>query len=75
MAAKSKNQNQEEPGGTGVLVTAAKSLGKVAGKVASLAGVHVEAAKAVGKLPKKDKQRLPRRQKKAMRKSGAAPVM
>ena len=62
----------EEPGG---IVTVAKTLGKAAGKIASLAGVHADPPKSAGKLPKKNKQRLPRRQKKALRKSGTVPMM
>jgi hypothetical protein len=34
-----------------------------------------EQRKATGKLPKKNKQRLPRRQKKARKKSGTVPMM
>jgi hypothetical protein len=61
-----------------VLVSAAKVIGSKAGKIASLAGVPPETKPAtkstkVGKLLKKDKQRLPRRQKKALQKSGAGP--
>ncbi len=63
---------------SGVLAGAAKVIGKAAGKVASLAGAGAEeegnrpkpasARRAKGKLPKKNKSRLPRRQKKAQRK-------
>jgi hypothetical protein len=55
-----------------MLVTAAKAIGSAAGKIASLAGAppqpKAKAAKA-GKLPKKNGQRLPRRQKKAQKKA------
>ncbi len=59
-----------------VLVTAAKAIGSVAGKVASLVGVADEAkpntkSTKVPKLVKKDKHRLPRRQKKAQQKKSA----
>ena len=59
-----------------ILVSAAKVIGSVAGKIASLASeppVARSAAKSskVGKLPKKQKRRLPRRQKKAEQKMPA----
>jgi hypothetical protein len=56
------------------LVSAAKAVGSAAGAIAHLAGVKGEAAPAkapapkaqkVGKLPKKNRHRLPRREKKA----------
>jgi len=66
------SQKSEEESG---VIAVAKTLGKAAGKIASLAGVHAHAQpKATGKLPKKNKSRLPRRQKKALRKSGAGTV-
>jgi hypothetical protein len=60
-----------------VLVSAAKAVGSAAGKIASLAGAALEARPAtkstkVGKLPKKQGHRLPRRQKKAQRKTTPA---
>ena len=63
-----EDQNQ------GVLAGTAKVIGKAAGKVAKLVGVEAEPPRepkktAAGKLPKKNKQRLPRRQKKAQKKS------
>lgn len=56
------------------IVTAAKVTGTAACKIASLTGATPEApphAKTTkkGKLPKKHKQRLPRRQKKAQQKA------
>ena len=69
-----KEVAKAEEGGT--LVTAAKTIGKAAGKIASLAGAHLgPPPRSPGKLPKKNKSRLPRRQKKAMRRAGSAPVM
>jgi hypothetical protein len=68
-----KNVETEESSG---MVAVAKTLGKTAGKIVALAGVHATApAKAAGKLPKKNKSRLPRRQKKALHKAGGAPMM
>ena len=70
-----------EPEDESVLVSAAKSLGKAAGKVAALAGIDAPAppkgapkkkAAAKGKLPKKEKAHLPRRVKKAQKKTGSA---
>jgi len=57
-----------------MIVSAAKMIGRGAGKVAALAGVKSnihEAAVHVrkGKVPKKHKHRLPRRQKKAQQAS------
>jgi hypothetical protein len=57
------------------LTSAAKTIGKAAGKIASVAGVHADRPARTGKLPKKNKARLPRKQKKAMRKSQAVPMM
>ncbi len=54
-----------------ILITAAKSVGTAAGKMASVLGVTPETPPAksakVPKLKKKNKSRLPRRQKKALR--------
>ncbi len=59
----------------GVLVAAAKTVGKAAGKVAALvapepvpAPMHPKSVKPQ-KLQKKNKSRLPRREKKALQKS------
>jgi hypothetical protein len=73
MAQKKKDTDQS----TGV-VAMAKTIGKAAGKIASLAGVHASPSpKTAGRLPKKNKSRLPRRQKKALQKAnaGATPMM
>lgn len=70
-----KQKPPPEPDDT-LLVSAAKAIGTAAGKVASLAGVASELpAKSPkkGKLPKKNKRRLPRIQKKAQRKADASP--
>lgn len=73
MARKTVEEKTDEGGG---IVAVAKTIGKAAGKIASLAGVHADhSAKPTGKLPKKNKQRLPRRQKKALHKSEPAPMM
>jgi hypothetical protein len=61
-----------------ILVTTAKAMGTAAGKIASLAGLaepaptpsHTKSAKQP-KLQKKNKSRLPRRQKKAHQKLAA----
>jgi hypothetical protein len=60
-----------------LLVSAAKAIGSAAGKIASLASVPPAAHPAakstkVGKLPKKQGHRLPRRQKKAQQKTPAS---
>jgi len=62
------------------IVGAAKAIGKAAGKLAKLTGAvshetepHTSRPRqAKGKLPKKNKARLPRRQKKARKKSPQA---
>jgi hypothetical protein len=71
-----QRKKQVEPEPEGVLATAAKAIGTAAGKMASLAGVaaptpHTVSVK-IPKLQKKDKSRLPRRQKKALQKAAAA---
>jgi hypothetical protein len=52
------------------LVDAAKAIGTAAGKIASLLGVKPEPKPArkpaAGKLPKKNKDRLPRKEKKTL---------
>ena len=53
----------------GVLVKAAKTIGEAAGKIAAAVGVTPPAKKKVPKLTKKNKPRLPRRQKKAAKKA------
>lgn len=60
---------------SGLLVSTAKALGTAAGKIAAMVGATPEEPapkKSVkGRLPKKSKSRLPRRQKKAQRKMAA----
>jgi hypothetical protein len=53
-----------------VLVNTAKAIGTAAGKVVSLVGAAPAGTPVKkGKLPKKDKPRLPRRLKKAQKKA------
>lgn len=77
------NQNPDES----ILVRTAKKIGAAAGRLASAAGVDpvdsppasvpqraphgAKAATAGGKLPKKNKMRLPRRLKKAQQKAAS----
>ena len=57
----------------GVLVKAAKTIGEAAAKIATAVGAaHPAEKKKVPKLAKKNKSRLPRRQKKAARKATLA---
>jgi hypothetical protein len=68
-----KKKNKEESG----LVSAAKTVGAAAGKIAALAETIVERAAPaksmkIPKLAKKNKSRLPRRQKKAQQKARAS---
>ncbi len=69
-----KKKETTEISTEGILVTAAKAIGTVAGKVAKLAGVESEprepaVSQKVPKLSKKSKGKLPRREKKAAKKS------
>jgi hypothetical protein len=62
----------------GILKTAAKAIGKAAGKVVSITGTAGNSESdtgrpaAKGKLPRKNKERLPRRAKKAQKKRNVA---
>lgn len=68
MAKKQKEQD-------GVLVKAATAIGKAVGKMAVLTGLEKAPSRPkVGKLPKKNKARLPRKQKKAQQKTSPAKV-
>ena len=68
----------KKPADEGVLVSAARTIGKAAGTVAALTGLESPAppapakAAAKGKLQKKNKVHLPRRMKKAQKKMQAA---
>jgi hypothetical protein len=55
------------------VVSAAKAIGSAAGKIASMvgAGPDTPPKPKVGKLAKKNKSRLPRREKKAAKKAAA----
>ena len=78
-----KKKDAQEAPEEGVLVAAAKKIGKAAGKVAAVAGVTAEEpteaappapkpqtkSVKVPKLAKKDKSRLPRKEKKAQQKA------
>ena len=76
MAKKDKPEESTD----GIITTAAKKLGKAAGKVAAAVGATPETASTeappvkqpstkVPKLEKKNKNRLPRREKKARQKA------
>lgn len=70
-AAKAGKTEDAEKEDSGILVDTAKAIGRTAGKVASMVGAsHAEGNRTPktarpGKLVKKDKHRLPRREKKA----------
>jgi len=70
-----KKQVATETTEESILVSTAKAIGTAAGRIAKLAGASAnettEPAKSqkVPKLPKKDKSRLPRKEKKALQKS------
>ena len=71
-----KKQATPETQDESTLVNAAKTIGTAAGKIAKLAGVEPEPrapaqSQKVPKLAKKDKHRLPRREKKALQKSSS----
>ena len=74
---KKKKKADPEPE-EGLLVSAAKAIGSVAGKVAALAGAAAPEAKPpspprvkIPKLQPKNKTRMPRKQKKALQKASA----
>ncbi|HEY1495478.1 MAG TPA: hypothetical protein VGF49_13090 [Candidatus Solibacter sp.] len=65
-----KKTTEEAP--EGILETAAKTLGTAAGKIAAAVGVTADKKPAKVKIPKlasKNKSRLPRKQKKALKKA------
>jgi hypothetical protein len=76
MPKKSDEVTPKKPADEGVLVSAAKTIGKAAGTVAAFAGLESPAAPEktapAGKLQKKDKTHLPRRVKKAQKKAAAS---
>ncbi len=67
-----KKEDPQEEGG--ILITAAKAIGTAAGKVASMTGAAEAAPKKAktGKLQARNKQRLPRKAKKAQKKAAQA---
>jgi len=74
---KPKGRKKEPKAEGGLLVETAKAIGVAAGKVAALAGVDETPkprteSKKIPKLQKKNKSRLPRRQKKLLQKKAAA---
>lgn len=67
------NEKETKDSSEGALVTAAKTIGTAAGKVAAAVGVTTPAPAKAGKpkaarFVKKNKARLPRKQKKAAKK-------
>lgn len=77
MATKKKTGTEAEAAGEDTLKKAAKAIGSVIGAVAAKVGVHVDTPKTpprkkIGKLVKKDKKRLPRKDKKLAKKVEAA---
>ena len=73
---KTKKTETEKPNNPeGVLEQAAKAIGSAVGTIAAKTGIaHANASPTqpkAGKLPKKNKSRLPRRQKKAAMKKAA----
>ena len=75
-----KKAKETESKEDNLLVSAAKTIGKAAGKIAAVSGVQSQPAagqpahaqRSKGKLAPKNKARLPRRQKKARQKAGSA---
>jgi hypothetical protein len=74
--AKKKQAAEESPEQDGVLVKAAKAIGEAAGKIAAAVGVTKPAKPRAPKLKleKKNKHRLPRKQKKAAKKASQKPA-
>jgi hypothetical protein len=65
-----KKETEEAP--DSALVSAAKTIGATAGKIAAAVGVAAPSKPKVPKLAKKEKPHLPRRQKKAAKKAAEA---
>jgi len=68
MTAMAKKKEATEPQ-DGALVKAAKAVGEAAGTIAAAVGVAKPAKPRVPKLEKKNKSGLPRKEKKAAKKS------
>jgi hypothetical protein len=69
-----RNEKETQEASEGVLVTAAKTIGTAAGKIAAAVGAATSGPAKTAKektapLVKKDKARLPRKQKKAAQKA------
>lgn len=69
-------ENDQKQDGS-ILITAAKAIGRKAGQLASMVGAETPAptpkvSHRPGKLQKKNKQRVPRRQKKAQLRAAGA---
>jgi hypothetical protein len=69
MAVMAKKKETQEGPPDGVLAAAAKTIGATAGKIASAVGISTPPKPKVPKLVKKNKKRLPPRQKKAAQKA------
>jgi hypothetical protein len=72
MATKKKTEQEKEPAGEETLQKAAKAIGTAIGKIAAKTGIaHAETPPKpkIGKLVKKDKKRLPRKEKKQAKKN------
>lgn len=69
MATKKKAGQEKETGGEQVLQNTAKAIGSALGSIAKKTGIANTPPKKSGKLVKKDKKRLPRRQKKQAQKA------
>ncbi len=63
-----KKKDKQEESADSTLVSAAKTLGEAAGKIAAVVGIAKKSTK-VPKLAKKKKSRLPRKEKKALQKA------
>jgi hypothetical protein len=73
--AKKKDAKEESPESQdGTLVRAAKAIGEVAGKIATAVGAPKPAKKRVAKFEKRNKARLPRKEKKAAGKVSQKPA-
>ena len=70
-----KKKNTDQDTSDNILVDAAKTIGTAAGKIATVLGATPDAppqiSKKIPKLAKKNKARLPRREKKAQKKAAS----
>jgi hypothetical protein len=71
MATRKKAEPENEPASGEMLQKAAKAIGSAIGTIAAKTGIATPPKKKIGKLVKKNKARLPRKEKKLAKKKAA----